>query len=113
MNISDALNTIVGSSNYDAMKRPAMGGYFFRSAVSETEGTEGDFTLTLRKRANVEGSPVDYVYSYDASAGTWTAPQTQPDLDGELLGELLADDWIVGKASDFESARIPTGNDKW
>lgn len=109
MNIGEALEEIVESSTRDAMKRPSMGGYFFRSAVSEAEGTEGDYTLTMRKRANVNSQPVDYVYSYDASAGTWTAPATQPDLDGELLGELLADDWMTGKAADFENARAGDG----
>jgi len=113
MTLRDALDTIVSSSNYNAMKRPAMGGYFFRSAISTTEGTEGDYTLTLRKRANVTDNPVDYVYSYDASAGTWTAPSTKPDLTGEFFGELLGDDWLVGTSTDFENARIPSGGDEW
>ena len=113
MKFPEAIETIVNSSVNDAAKRPAMGGYVFRSAVSTTEGTEGDFTLTLRKRANSGGSPVDYVYSFDASANTWTAPATKPDLTGELFGELLGDDWIVGKSADFESARVPVAGDEW
>lgn len=119
MNLKDALDTIVQSSVNNAMKRPAMGGYFFRSAVSTTAGTEGDFTLTLRKRADNNGNPVDYVYSYDASAGTWTAPSeqttpgTNPSLTGEFFGELLGDDWMVGKQSDFETARTGGSGDEW
>lgn len=113
MKFPEALETIVGSSINDAAKRPAMGGYVFRSAVSTAEGTEGDYTLTFRKRANSGSSPVDYVYSFDASTGTWTAPATMPDLNGELLGELLGDDWIVGKSADFERARVPGAGDEW
>jgi len=113
MSIADALSSITGGSIYDAMKRPAMGGYFFRSAISTATGTEGDFTLTLRKRENSNSNPVDYVYSYDASADAWTAPSTKPELTGELFGEFTGDDWIVGKASDFENARIPSGADEW
>ena len=108
----DALDSIRNSSTNDAMKRPSMGGYFFRSAISTSEGTEGDFTLTMRKRADVNSQPVDYVYSYDASAGTWTAPTTKPELSGEFFGELFANDWLVGKASDFENARTGSG-DEW
>lgn len=119
MTLSDAIKSIVGSRTLDACKRPAMGGYFFRSAVSEAEGTEGDYTLTLRKRANSGGSPVDYVYSYDASQDKWTAPSeqstpgTNPVLSGEFFGEMIADDWLVGKASDFESARVGGNGEEW
>jgi len=113
MTLADALSSITSGSAYDAMKRPAMGGYFFRSAISESSGTEGDFSLTLRKRANVNSEPVDYVYSYDASAGTWTAPATKPELTGEFFGELMGDNWSVGMASEFENARVPTGGDEW
>lgn len=108
MTLRDALDTIVNSTSKDAMKRPAMGGYFYRSAVSTATGTEGDFTLTLKNRASTT-----YVYSYDASAGTWTAPATAPELTGEFLGELLGDDWIVGTAEDFEEALNPGQNDAW
>ena len=113
MTFTDAINSIVSSRIYDACKRPAMGGYVFRSAISTATGTEGDYTLTFRKRANSGGDPVDYVYSYDASAGTWTAPTTKPELNGELFGELLGSDWQVGKKEDFENARIPSGGDEW
>ncbi len=113
MKFPEALETIVGSSVNDAAKRPAMGGYVFRSAVSTAEGTEGNYTLTFRKRANSGSSPVDYVYSFDASTGKWTAPATMPALNGELFGELLGDDWIVGKSADFENARVPASGDEW
>ncbi len=113
MKFPEALETIVNSSTNDAAKRPAMGGYVFRSAVSTTEGTEGDYTLTFRKRENSGGSPVDYVYSYDASTDTWTAPTTKPEFGGELFGELLGDDWFVGKSADFERARVPGAGDEW
>ena len=117
MTLKDALDTIVASGRYDAMKRPAMGGYFFRSAISTASGSEGDYTLTLRKRANNNGDPVDFVYTYDASAsagaGAWTAPATKPELSGEFWGELLGDDWMVGTKEDFEAARVGGENDDW
>lgn len=113
MTLRDALEAIVSNSARDAIKRPSMGGYFFRSAISTTEGSEGDYTLTLRKRANSGGNPVDFVYSYDASEGTWTAPSTKPELNGEFFGELLADDWMTGTASDFETARTGGSGDEW
>lgn len=113
MTFADAVDSIVNSSYNDATKRPSMGGYVFRSAVSTTEGTEGDYTLTFRKRANSGDVPVDYTYSFDASAGTWTAPSTKPDFTGELLGELLGTDWMIGKKEDFENARIPSSGDEW
>ena len=119
MTLTDALNTIVQSSTRNAMKRPAMGGYFFRSAVSTTAGTEGNFTLTLRKRANDNGNPVDYVYSYNKELDKWTAPSdestpgTNPSLTGELFGELLGDNWDVGTQEDFETARTGGSGDEW
>ena len=113
MTFTDAINSIVNSRANDATKRPAMGGYVFRSAVSTATETAGDYTLTFRKRANSGGDPVDFVYSYDASEGTWTAPATKPELNGELFEELLGNDWQVGKSADFENARIPSGNDEW
>jgi len=113
MTLHDALDSIVNSSTRDAMKRPSMGGYFFRSAISSAEGTVGDYTLTMRERANDNGNPVDYVYSYDASAGEWTPPATMPDLDGEFFAMLVADDWATGVATDFETARTGAGGEKW
>lgn len=112
MTLYEALESIKNSSTNDAMKRPGMGGYFFRSEISTTEGSEGDFTLTMRKRENNGGSPVDFVYSYDASTDTWTAPSTKPEMGGEFFGELVASDWQVGKSSDFENARVGDG-DEW
>jgi len=108
MTLSDALNTIVNSTTKDAMKRPAMGGYLYRSEVSTATGTDGDYTLTFKNRAGTT-----YVYSYDASADTWTAPSTKPDLSGELFGEILGDDWMVGTKEDFEAALNPGPNDVW
>ena len=120
MTLKDALDTIVQSTRYDAMKRPAMGGYFFRSAVSTATGTAGDYTLTLRKRANntsggTPGTAVDYVYLYDADAPVvkWTAPETKPVLTGEFFEELLGDDWMVGMKDDFELARMGRSGDEW
>jgi len=108
MTLRDALEAIVNSPAKDAIKRPAMGGYFVRSAISTTEGSEGDFTLTLKNRAGTT-----YAYSYDASTKKWTAPATMPDMTGELFGELLADDWTIGTSDDFESARNPGVDDLW
>lgn len=114
MTLKAAIDSIARSTTNDACKRIAMGGYFFRSEVSTTAGSEGNFTLTFRKRDN-DGSDdqVDYVFSYTALTGKWSAPSTKPDLTGELFGELIGDDWIVGRSSDFESARIPDPGDEW
>lgn len=57
MTFSDALDSVVRRSSHDAIKRPAMGGYLFRSAVSEECGTEGDYTLTFRERNDANGAP--------------------------------------------------------
>ena len=108
MTLSDAIEAIVNSTTKDAVKRPAMVGYFVRSAISTSEGTEGDFTLTLKNRAGTE-----YVYSYDASTKKWTAPSTKPEMTGEFFGEILADDWTIGTSTDFESARNPGQDDLW
>ena len=108
MTLKDALEAIVNSPTKDAIKRPAMGGYFVRSAISTTEGSEGDFTLTLKNRAGTT-----YAYEYDASAKTWTAPSTKPEMTGEFFGELIADDWMTGTSADFETARNPGQNDLW
>lgn len=113
MTFTDAVRQLSASRAYDAAKRPAMGGYVFRSAVSTEEGAEGDFTLTFRKRENSDGSPVDYTYGYDAGERKWTVSGTTPELDGELFGELLGDDWQVGLAEDFESTRVVGEGDNW
>ena len=128
MTFIDAIMAIATSRTYNAAKRPAMGGYVFRSEVSTVDPiaqalagsgstTAGDYTLTFRKRADdtsgATPTPVDYVYSYNASTGIWTAPAVKPDLDGELFGELLGDDWQIGKAEDFERARTGGAGDNW
>ena len=108
MTLRDALDAIVNSTTKDAIKRPAMGGYFVRSAISTAEGSEGDFTLTLKNRAGTT-----YAYEYDASTKTWTAPSTKPEMTGEFFGELIADDWVTGTSTDFETARNPGLDDLW
>ena len=114
MTVIDAITQIISSTRYNATKRPSMGGYIKRGEISTTTGTEGDFTLTFVNRAGTE-----YNFTYDASASDgakWGAPggnsPTFP-LSGELFEEMLADDWAVGTAATFETARNPGSNDKW
>lgn len=118
MMFGDALGAIVTDGKRDAMKRPSMTGYVFRSAVSDETATAGDYTLTFRLRANSGGNPVDYVYAYDASEDSWKSPSQRSAgsdlaLDGELFGLLSADDWQAGRKTDFEGIRVPTGNSRW
>ena len=108
MTLRDALDATVNSTTKDAIKRPGMGGYFVRGPISTTEGSEGDFTLTMKNRAGTT-----YAYEYDASTGKWTAPSTKPEMTGEFFGELIADDWTIGTSTDFESARNPGQDDLW
>lgn len=114
MTLADAIRSISSSRMNDACKRIAMGGYFYRSAVSTEVGSEGNFTLTFRKRDN-DGNdqPVEYQYSYTALTDKWAAVSAEPDFTGELLGELLANDWIVGTKDAFEAARMPEPDDEW
>ena len=113
MTLKAAIDSIVSSRTNDACKRIGMGGFFFRSSVSTEVGSQGNFTLTFRKREDENDEPVDFVYSYDALHGKWTAPENKPDLSGELFGEFLGDDWIVGTYEAFEAARNPEDDDEW
>ena len=61
-------------------------------------------TLTFKNRAGTT-----YAYSRDNATGEWTAPGTPVPVDADLLAGLLADDWITGKAADFDSAASGTG----
>ena len=123
MTLKDALNSICDeNATRDAVKRPAMGGYIFRYGTP----TDGAFKIRLRKRADVTSTPVDYAYTYKPSTGVFTfvaseaattdLPASQasaPALSAELFGELIGDDWQVGKASDFENARTGGSGDEW
>ena len=122
MTLKDALGSICDeNATRDAVKRPAMGGYIFRYGTP----TDGAFKIRLRKRADVTSTPVDYAYTYNPTTGvfafvaseaaTTDLPASQasvPDFIAELFGEVIADDWQTGKASDFENARSGTG-DVW
>ena len=99
MTFADAIINILNSSNYDAVKRTSWGGYVYRSDINATTGA---YTLTFKNRAGTT-----YVYSFDGSA--WTAPSTAVAIDAELLEAMMATDWNVGKATDFEAARSGQG----
>ena len=114
MTLKSAIDSIAKSRSNDACKRIGMGGYLFRGPVSDDSGSEGDFTLTFRKRENDgSGNPVDFTFQYNSGTGKWTAPQVRPDLTGELFRDFLGDDWMIGKKDDFESARVPDPGDEW
>lgn len=99
MTFADAIRSIVSSTTRDAVKRPAWGGYVYRGTV---DSTTGGYTLTYKNRAGNT-----YVYTFSGSA--WTAPSTALDIDGELQEAFVADDWIVGTATDFEASRAGSG----
>ena len=99
MTFADAIETIRNSSNYDAVKRTSWGGYVKRGAI---DAETGAFTLTFKNRSGTE-----YAYTYSGSA--WTAPSTAVAIDAEMLPAMMANDWNVGKAADFEAARAGEG----
>lgn len=99
MTFADAIRSIVSSTTRDAVKRPAWGGYVYRGTV---DSTTGGYTLTYKNRAGNTS-----VYTFSGSA--WTAPSTALDIDGELQEAFVADDWIVGTATDFEASRAGSG----
>lgn len=99
MTFADAIRSIVSSTTRDAVKRPAWGGYVYRGTV---DSTTGGYTLTYKDRAG-------NTYAYTFSGSAWTAPSTALDIDGELQEAFVADDWIVGTATDFEASRAGSG----
>ena len=123
MTLKDALASICDEyATRDAMKRPAMGGYFFRYGTPTT----GAYNIRLRKREDATSAPVDYAYTYNPTTGAFTfvaseaattdLPASQasaPSLSAELFGEIAADDWQTGNKSDFENARTGGGGDEW
>lgn len=123
MTLKEALGYICDeNTSRDAAKRDAMGGYLFRYGTP----TSGTFKIRLRKRADVTSTPVDYAYTYNPTTGVFTfvaseaattdLPASQasaPALSAELFGEVVGDDWQVGKASDFENARTGGSGDEW
>ena len=122
MTLKDALGYICDeNATRDAIKRNAMGGYVFRYG----EPAAGAYKIRLRKRADVTDTPVDYAYTYNPTTGEFAfvaseaattylpaSQATAPSLSGELFGELAADDWQAGKASDFENARTGGSGDE-
>lgn len=99
MSIAEAVRNVMSSNGYhDAAKRPSWKGYV------KVEPVTGGYTLTFKNRAGTT-----YVYSLDSATGVWTAPGTPVPVDADLIAGLLADDWVTGKASDFDSAASGTG----
>ena len=99
MTFADAIRSIVSSTTRDAVKRPAWGGYVYRGTV---DSTTGGYTLTYKNRSGT-------TYAYTFSGSAWTAPSTALSIDGELQAAMVADDWIVGTAADFEASRAGAG----
>ena len=79
-----------------AAKRPTWGGY-----VKREDGQNGAYTLTFKNRAGTS-----YAFAWSGSAWSTTASLT---LDAELLAAMAAQDWIIGDAAEFETARAGTG----
>ena len=81
-----------------AAKRPGWNGYIKKTGSDE----DGTGALTFVKEG---GTEVIYNRMSDGYS-----PATSPlQIDGALLDGILADDWIVGSAADFERARTRTG----
>ena len=99
MTFADAIRSITTGSTRDAAKRPAWGGYVYRGAI---DAATGGYTLTYKNRSGT-------TYAYTFSGSAWTAPSTALDIDGELQAAMVADDWIVGTAADFEASRAGAG----
>ena len=99
MTFADAIRSIVSSTTRDAVKRPAWGGYVYRGTG---DSATGGYTLTYGDRAGDTDA-----YAFSGSA--WTAPSTALSIDGELQAAFVADDWIVGTATDFEASRAGSG----
>lgn len=101
MSIAEAVRNVMGSNGYhDAAKRPSWKGYVKVEPVTDPAG----YTLTFKNRAGTT-----YAYSLNSGTGVWTAPGTPVPVDADLLAGILADDWITGKAADFDSAASGTG----
>ena len=101
MTLADAINNL---RDGQATKRPVMGGYAHKTVTSSTGVDPETYTLTY-----VERDGTTHVYTWTGTA--WQAPSTPISLDGEFHSNMLADDWIIGKRADFESAR--SGSGKW
>ena len=106
MTFADAVNAL--RDGY-AAKRPMWGGYAFKTVTSESGAAVETFKLTFRERADVDGNPVDYEYSFDGTS--WTATATKLPFDADIIAAMVGDDWIIGKKEDYEAAR--GGSGKW
>ena len=98
--------TIVAMLTRDvnAAKRPSWGGYVKKTWTSAEGAATETFKLSFVKR-----NGTTHEFTWDGSA--WTAPSSALTMDSELLSAMLATDWVVGPAADFETAR--TGSGTW
>ena len=125
MTLNNAIDSIVGSTTRTAAKRPSWAGYVKVSGYNSTTSAynltfvTGAATAAQIENATVSDSgtsadPTDdvgaFVLSYDGTG--WTMPSAALALDAELWASLIADDWIVGSAADFETARTG-GTGRW
>ena len=81
-----------------AAKRPRWRGYVKKVNVQE----DGSYDLVYVKK---DGTEVTYHMDGDGVM-TCESPLT---LSGSLNGDLMSNDWIVGSADEFESARAGDG----
>lgn len=134
MNLADILVNLKGASDYNAAKRPSWNGYIkmedYVEADPETETPESfklklvtgasttpDATTTTTTAGTDAAAGTDddvgtYIISY--SNGAWTVPtgNSQLVIDAQLCAAIFADDWLLGLASEFETARASSGG-RW
>ena len=114
MTYSDAVNSLTIGQ---ACKRPDWGGYIKKIANSESGAGEGSFELVYVAKSNANDSNDSWTYTYTVNSttgiGTWSAPDTELGVDAQMQEALLADDWIIGNAAEFETARSGAGGGEW
>lgn len=133
MQFSDTIDLM--STYYDAVKRPGMIGYVYRttgetnglSALPEEAVASGGMRLHFVQRNGDQ-----YVYTFDGAARAFSydgfvahgegaalgtgacAAGTALPLDADLLTHMGTGlDWSLGRRVDFETVRAPSGTGKW
>lgn len=126
MTFADAIRSITEFSQGTAVKRPSMRGYVkIKDRNDETGAYKLQFITAEASAGDISGGtdsgggtadPTDdtgsYVFSWSGAA--WTAPTGDSALavDAQLFAALIADDWAVGDAADYEAARSGGGG-RW
>ena len=113
MTYSDAVNSLTIGQ---ACKRPDWGGYIKKIANSESGAGEGSFELVYVAKGN-DNYYWGYTYTVNSTTGigVWAAsdPDDLLEVDAQMQESLLADDWMIGNAAEFETARSGAGGGEW